>query len=160
MILLWSVLVLSYARYCRTGFCKCSYLEVRTEICRMSFISRLYRSNTSVCECGNGNMGPTKAGNALTGWITAKPWMDIRVFRRVRKAFISFVMSVCPSVRMEQLGSHWKESYEIWHSIIFRKSFEKIDVWWKYDTTKGYFTLKLCTVMIILLRMRNISKKL
>jgi hypothetical protein len=70
------------------------------------------------------------------------------------------LLHVCVSVRMDQLGSHWKESYEIWHSIIFRKSFEKIDVWWKYDTNKGYFTLKLRTVMIILLRMRNISKKL
>ena len=39
--------------------------------------------------------------------------MGIRVFRRVRKAIISFVMSVYPSVRMEQLGSHWTDFHEI-----------------------------------------------
>ena len=34
------------------------------------------------------------------------------IFRRVRSlrnATVSFVMSVCPSVRMEQLGSHWTD---------------------------------------------------
>jgi hypothetical protein len=40
----------------------------------------------------------------------------VKLFRRVRKiakSDTSFVMSVCPSVylsvRMEQLGSHWKD---------------------------------------------------
>ena len=28
---------------------------------------------------------------------------------KLRKATISFVMFVCPSVRMEQLGLHWKD---------------------------------------------------
>jgi len=28
-------------------------------------------------------------------------------FAKLRKAFISFVMSVCPSVRMERLGTNW-----------------------------------------------------
>ena len=28
-------------------------------------------------------------------------------------ATISFVLSVCPSVRMEQLGSHWTDFREI-----------------------------------------------
>ena len=30
-------------------------------------------------------------------------------FAKLRKARISVVMSVCPSVRMEQLGSHWTD---------------------------------------------------
>jgi hypothetical protein len=36
----------------------------------------------------------------------------------------SFVMSVClsPSVRMEQLGSHWTDFHEIWYLSIFLKS--------------------------------------
>jgi len=34
-------------------------------------------------------------------------------FAKLRKAIICFVMSVCPSVRMEQLGSHWKDFNEI-----------------------------------------------
>jgi len=29
-------------------------------------------------------------------------------FTKLQKATISFVMYVCPSVHMEQLGSHWK----------------------------------------------------
>jgi len=34
-------------------------------------------------------------------------------FTKLRKATISFVMSVCLSVRMEQLGYHWTECHEI-----------------------------------------------
>ena len=34
-------------------------------------------------------------------------------FAKLGKATISFVMSVCPSVRMEQLGSHWTDFHEI-----------------------------------------------
>ena len=30
-------------------------------------------------------------------------------FAKSRKATISFVKSVCPSVRMQQLGSHWTD---------------------------------------------------
>jgi len=32
-------------------------------------------------------------------------------FAKLRKATISFFMSSCPSVRMEQLGSHWTDFY-------------------------------------------------
>ena len=45
---------------------------------------------------------------------------------KLRKATVSFVMSVCLSVRMEQLGSYWTDFHEILYLIIFRKSFEKI----------------------------------
>ena len=34
-------------------------------------------------------------------------------FRKLTKVTVSFVMSVLPSVRMEQLGSYWKDFYEI-----------------------------------------------
>ena len=34
-------------------------------------------------------------------------------FAKLRKATIDLVMSVCPSVRMEQLGSHWTDFHEI-----------------------------------------------
>ena len=34
-------------------------------------------------------------------------------FAELRNAIISFVMSVCPSVRMEQRGSYWTEFDEI-----------------------------------------------
>ena len=46
------------------------------------------------------------------------------VFTKLRKASISFLMSVSPSFRpfhMEQLGSHWTDFNEIWYLIVFRK---------------------------------------
>jgi len=42
-------------------------------------------------------------------------------FAKLRKTTISFVMSVRPSVRMEQLGSHWTDFHEIWYLSIFSK---------------------------------------
>jgi hypothetical protein len=35
-------------------------------------------------------------------------------FVKLRKAALGFVISVCPSVRMQQLGSHWTDLHEIW----------------------------------------------
>jgi len=43
----------------------------------------------------------------------------------LRKATVSFVVSVRLSVRIEQLGSHWVEFHGIWYLIIFRKYIEK-----------------------------------
>jgi len=43
-------------------------------------------------------------------------------FAKSRKAKRCFVMSVCPSVGMEQLGSHWTSFHEIW---IIRKPVPK-----------------------------------
>jgi hypothetical protein len=42
---------------------------------------------------------------------------------RFRKATISFVMSVRPSVHVEQLGSHWTDFHEILYLSNFRTSF-------------------------------------
>jgi hypothetical protein len=44
------------------------------------------------------------------------------IFRRVHiiaKGTVSFVMPVCPSVRMEQLVSHWKDFHKILYFGIF-----------------------------------------
>ena len=54
--------------------------------------------------------------------------------------FLRQLRHVCPSVRMEQLGSHWTDFYEIWYLNIFRKSAEKIQVSLKSDKSNGYFT--------------------
>ena len=40
-------------------------------------------------------------------------------FAKLRKATISFVMSVRPSARIEQLGSHWTDFREILYLKIF-----------------------------------------
>jgi len=34
-------------------------------------------------------------------------------FAKLLKATLSFVVSVCPSVRMKQLGYHWTDFHEI-----------------------------------------------
>jgi ABC-type arginine/histidine transport system permease subunit len=61
-------------------------------------------------------------------------------FVKLWKATIGFVISVCLSVRMEQLGSHWTDFHEILYVTIFRKSIEKIQVLLKLDKNSGYFT--------------------
>jgi len=47
------------------------------------------------------------------------------MFAKLWKATVSFVMSVLPSVRMEQLDFHWADFHEIWYLCIFRKSKSK-----------------------------------
>ena len=61
-------------------------------------------------------------------------------FAKLRKATISFLVSVVLFVRMEQLGSHWTDFGEILYLRIFRKSFGKIQVSLKSDKNEGYFT--------------------
>ena len=51
------------------------------------------------------------------------------VFRHFRKiAKRDYWLHVCPSVRMEHLGSHWTDFHEILYLSIFRESVEKIQV--------------------------------
>jgi hypothetical protein len=58
---------------------------------------------------------------------------------KLRKATISFVMCVCPSVHMEQLGTQWTDFFAIGYMSIFRKSVEKIKLSLKHDKNNGYF---------------------
>jgi hypothetical protein len=88
-------------------------------------------------------------------------------FAKLRKATISFVMSVHMSVRlsvhMEQLGSHWTNFHEIWYLGIFRKCVQKFQIALKSDKNKGSFAWRpICTFYVsrsFLLRMRNVSGK-
>ena len=59
---------------------------------------------------------------------------------KLRKTTISFVMSVRPSVRIEQLGSHRAIFMKFY--IIFRKSVEKILVSLTFGKNNGHFTLR------------------
>jgi hypothetical protein len=64
------------------------------------------------------------------------------IFRRVRKiskSDYSFVISVCFSVRTEQLCSYWTSLHVIWCLGIFRKSFENIHVLLKSDKNIRHF---------------------
>jgi len=56
-------------------------------------------------------------------------------FAKFRKATISFVISVRPSVRMEILCSHSTDLHEIWHFI-----FEKVQISLTCDEIKEQFT--------------------
>jgi len=64
-------------------------------------------------------------------------------FAKLWKATISFVLSVCPSVRpftWIQLGSHWADFHEIWYFSIFRNPVQKIQVSLRTYKRNGYFT--------------------
>jgi hypothetical protein len=70
------------------------------------------------------------------------------LFTKLRKATISFVLSVCLSVHMEQLGSHWSDFHEILYLSIFLKKYgEKIQVSLKSDKHNRYCTVLYCTVL-------------
>jgi len=84
-------------------------------------------------------------------------------FEKLRKATISFVMSVSPSVGMEHLGSHWTDFHENRYFCIFRKSVDKIQVSLKSDknngTLRGDLRIFMKISRAILLRKRNISER-
>jgi len=65
---------------------------------------------------------------------------------KFRKATINFVMtvrlSVLPSVRIEQLGSHWTDRHEIWNLNMCWKYIEKIHLPLQKDKKNGYFPCK------------------
>jgi hypothetical protein len=68
----------------------------------------------------------------------------LTVFRCVRKIaesnyyLLLFSLHVRPSVRMEQLGSHWTDFHEIWNLCIFWKYVKEIQVSLKSDKNYGY----------------------
>jgi hypothetical protein len=66
------------------------------------------------------------------------------VFRRGEKYFVNVLatscLSVSPSVRMENLGFHWKKYLEICYLNIFGKSVERVPVSSNSDKNNGYFT--------------------
>jgi len=89
------------------------------------------------------------------------------LFANSWKASISSsCLSVHPSARMEQFGSHWVDFHEIWYLSILRISVEKIKVDLKWDKNNGYFTCRStgCTCMRayrwILFKMKNIPGKI
>jgi hypothetical protein len=85
------------------------------------------------------------------------------IFVKLRRATISFVMSVLPSVRMEQFDYLRTCFNNIWYLSILRKSAEKIQLSLKSDKNNSYFTLTSIYILIIsrsvFLRMRHISEK-
>jgi hypothetical protein len=58
---------------------------------------------------------------------------------KLRKATISFI-TLCPSVRMEKLGSDLTDYDKILYLRVFRKSVEQTQVLLKSDKNRKYFT--------------------
>jgi hypothetical protein len=54
--------------------------------------------------------------------------------------WLNFGMSVRPSARAEQLGSHWTDFHEILHLSVLRKTVQKMQGTLKSDKNNGYFT--------------------
>jgi hypothetical protein len=85
-----------------------------------------------------------------------------RCGRKIAKATISFVVSVCQSVRMEQFGFHCTDFHYIWYLSTFRKHVEKIlfvSHLRRVTDTSHEDVFTFMTSCWILLRMRNVSDK-
>ena len=87
-----------------------------------------------------------------------------RRFAKLRKATISFVMSVRLSVRMEQLGSQWTDFDKIWCLGFFPKispeNSTSIKIWQKITGTLHEHDFAFMTICRwVLLRTRNVSNK-
>jgi hypothetical protein len=81
----------------------------------------------------------------------------------MQKVTINFVMSVCLSVHMEQLSSHYTDFHKIWELTIFRYSVKKVKVLLKFDKHNRYFAWR-CKyiydyISMYLLGMINFSDK-
>jgi hypothetical protein len=102
-------------------------------------------------------------------WIARRMdfrWAVVRsVFSGVHKITKNdCYMSARPSIRTEQLSSHWTDFHEIWSlSIFFRKSIEKIQVSLKsfknWCTTWRPIYIFLIITRSFLLSIRNVSDK-
>jgi hypothetical protein len=75
------------------------------------------------------------------------------VFAKFIKETIRFIvpirLSICLSVRMEQLASHWTVYHEIWYLTTFRNSVTKIQVSLQSDKNDGYFTWRHVSFMVM-----------
>jgi hypothetical protein len=71
-------------------------------------------------------------------------------FEKLRKATISFVMSVCPSVRTEQLGYHWTKFPKVLNLRIFRKYVEEFSCLHRASIESKYFLLFQLMKLLIL----------
>jgi hypothetical protein len=73
-------------------------------------------------------------------------------FAKLRKTTVSFVMSILPFVRMEQLGWHWTDFHEIWYMSICWRPVEKIQISLKCCQNNGSYTWRSVYIFIIYYR--------
>jgi hypothetical protein len=63
-------------------------------------------------------------------------YIYLRAYVNLRKSIISFVMSVYPSVRMEQLSCHWKDFHVIL-CLFFQNLSRKFNFHWNLTRITG-----------------------
>jgi len=61
------------------------------------------------------------------------------LLQKLRKATISFFTRVASAVRMQQIGSRWKDFRDICYLRVFRKTVEKSKFSSKSDKNYGYY---------------------
>jgi hypothetical protein len=103
------------------------------------------------------NLGKEAMWSSLLVRVAA--WFKFwSAFAKLGMATIGFVMSVLPSVSMEQLGFHWTDFQENWCLNISRKSVQKFIV-----SLISHGIIDVSIFMItsrwILLRMRDVADK-
>jgi hypothetical protein len=110
---------------------------------------RTQKFNTKVCQWIPISSQPVIVNTSIFRQVLSD------VFEKLRKAIISFVISVRPSVRLKQLDSHLN---------ISRTSVGKIQVSLKSDNNNGYITWRpryfLTIPLSVHLRMRSVSDKI
>ena len=121
-------------------FCKCLwqrvmlYTDILVNITQISVVNIIHMTFREL------SLFPSSRDWLSPLWDSLLPFNVLRAFAILRKATMRFDMSVCPAVRMEQLGSHWMNFHEILYLNMFRKSLEKIQVSLKSDKHNGHFT--------------------
>ena len=65
------------------------------------------------------------AANQHSGFLIFYFYIFLRFLARSQNCEKRFKASLCPSVRMEQLGSHWTDFDKTWYLVLFRNSVEK-----------------------------------
>jgi len=81
----------------QTNQCSCRYLEAMDSKVLLYWLVRASEDYSLLITQSN---GPNPFGGA---------------FAKLRRATVSFVMSVCPSIRTEQHGYHWTNFHDIWY---------------------------------------------
>ena len=92
---------------------------------------------------------------------TAENIRILDAFAKLRKATLTFFMSVCPPC-VEQFGFHWTDFHETWYLTIFPKIFSRnLEVHQIQTRIQGVLSEGLCIFIShsILLRMGSVSDK-
>jgi hypothetical protein len=122
--------------------CHMKFFIVLHTICETSEMFLTLQKNHKYLSCNVSLWSCYKSSWFLLTFVPVKMILKLHVLVRhlhkIAKSY--FVMSVCLSVRMEQLVSRWTDFHEIWYLSIFPKFVYKIQDSFKSGKKNGYFT--------------------